>query len=234
MYYLLWLVGILIGLNVIFWLMRMGFHVLYPPTAITKNLIPFQNNYLALTDAFLTIEMGSSEFTDDPGPVSRLVFSGGLVVAATILLLIVMAIVPFLRSLAKHVGNWFVLPLLLLALLHSACLPPRKTVINNEARQLELTDFSWGFIPQTTNYPFTSVRSFSYELKEVFTHDHNYTIYARLLADVDGQQLLIGENEVGYHEGAQEDHENWHLPTERKQEIDNAIEALYSLTGVKR
>jgi hypothetical protein len=177
--------------------------------------------------------LGTLEFTTDPGPISRLIFSGALVLVIAIILLFIVAFIPGLNRFGKYITQWFFILMMLVAAVHASFIPSTLTVFNQKEKQLELTNFSWGLVPIKKTYPFFSLKSFSYKLNEDYAHDHSYTIYAQLFAEVGEEKIFLSQNVVGWHGGHQKEHDAWKLPKDKQTEIENAIQSMRQLTGLK-
>ena len=126
---LLRLAAIVLGLFVFEYVLSRTFHAINPADELTRTFIPYQNNYLAFTDAFITSEGMTSEFSDDTSATVR--FLGNFILAfiGMIVITVALYIIPHTRKLMDYLWYGLYLPVVFVVLIYSFFFPQSRTVL---------------------------------------------------------------------------------------------------------
>lgn len=176
------------------------FHILYPSDSLTHPLIPFQNHYLAFTDAFITSDDLIINTTADATILNRFFSYGVLVLLGVGALTLVLAIIPITRKALPRFGFFIMLAASLLVFIFCAFMPSTKTVFDKEGKKMVVTTFQYYLIPVTQEFPFESVDGFDFSYKDFTTYStvqHAEVVW--LYANVANQKILLGGNRIGTH-----------------------------------
>jgi hypothetical protein len=217
------------GIFLLDYITSLAFQSAYPADAITTDLVPFQNHYLAKTDAFVTSEGMSTEFSDDPGAAARFLGLCILPFIGTMVLATILYIVPFTRKLVDY--TWHIMTFaFVLLMIFAMFFPPVMTTFDRERKVMIVHRNSWMLNPTKTEIPFDQITSFTSEIDEVHSDSHVEIDYADLYANTTSYgKVFIGENQVGSHATTSED---VMLDKDRKMETEKALKALRSLVGI--
>ena len=202
------------------------FNATYSHDETTAALIPFQNSYLARTDAFITSEGVITEFTTDPGPTARFV-AGCITPFISIMVLAgILYLIPFTRKLVDFTWQAIVFSLFIL-MLDSLFSPPVMTVFDRENKVMIVYRPQWIFFGSKTRIPFDQISGFTFEIEEADS-DTNFddVQYADLFATTSSGKVFIGENQVGAHP---ETTEKVPIVQARRVEIERALDTLKRL-----
>jgi hypothetical protein len=223
-----------IGLAIIFlvdYLVALIFESAWPHDTVTSALIPFQNHYLATTDAFVTNEGLISEFTNDPGATARFL---GLVIipfVAMLLLSVVLYLIPFTNKLLPYIVPAFFVSLFVL-MIYCMFFPPVMTVFDRERKVMIVHRPEWMFFGTKTEIPFEQISGFTYEIETTDGNNHYEDVqYADLFATTTNGKVFIGANQVGAHTSTHDEPQNIPIFKETRQEIERTVEALQLLIG---
>ncbi|HZY82237.1 MAG TPA: hypothetical protein VFE50_22080 [Cyclobacteriaceae bacterium] len=200
----------------------------YPHDIYTNPLIPFENYYLAPTDAFLASEGVTSEFTDDVGVTARFFVLMILPTACMVIIAIVLFIIPFTKKLLDYF--WYAFgAVAILILIQSFFIPPVLTIFDRDKKVMTVYKHEWMMVASKTEIPFEKISDFTSETHFVSGFGHYDDIrYVDLFAIVDGERIFIADNQVG--SGRSLD-ENAPLLKWQQQELDAAILALKIMIG---
>jgi hypothetical protein len=217
---------VMIGVvNVLKWV----FHLIFPYTDITTHLIPFQNDYLAFTDSFITSEGMSSEFTDDMGIVGR--FLGGCIPALMggIIINVILYIIPFTRKAINYIVYILYLPAAIVVLIYAGFFPRVKSTFDVENRQLHITHHKWFFIPARKSIPFADITGYDFKFEDLSSYSHGtHGEYAIIYVITKDGAHFIGENQIGTHSSV----DDWKPVQEDHEKIKKVIQTIEQLTGV--
>lgn len=200
------------------------FRMIIPYDNLTTTLIPFQNGYLARTDAFLTTEFNVIEFSTNPGPAGRFLSLCIFVVVASFFIGLILAFIPFLKSLLDY--YWYVVSAcFLLLMIKVTFYPSLMTVFDRDNRIMTIHKPEWIFFGTKSQTSFDQISGFTYQVHRTSGVDHYEDLeYADILAiTVKGDSLVIGENQVGVYE-------NGVTRGVIDKENDEAAEAVKALT----
>lgn len=195
-----------------------------PYDDITTALVPFQNNYLAFTDAFVTDEFGVSEFSYDPGPATRFFGLFIFVLVGSFVLALLLYIPKITRDLLDYYW-YFVLFCLALAMIHSTFYPSTMTVFDRERKMMVIHKTEWMFFGKKTEFSFDQIDSITYEIHRSDGNDHYTDVeYSDLFAIMkDGNRVFIGESQIGEHKATED-------PVIFKGSIKESKDAVAALT----
>jgi hypothetical protein len=227
-----WLIRLGIGLGIVLltdYLLGFIFNATYPHDSATTVLIPFQNHYLASTDAYITSEGMISEFTDDPGATARFIGLCIIPFVGAFLLSVVLYLIPFTREVVlPYLPHAFIFSLLML-MVYSLFYPPVMTVFDRGRKVMIIHRPAWMFFGTKTEIPFDQISSISYEYLDTDGNDHYEAVqYANLFANTASGKIFIGDNQVGAHA---ESNEKVPILRVRKRETEAAVEALQLIIG---
>lgn len=225
------LIRLAIGIAIVFaldFLISWIFRSSYPSDQITAALVPFQNGYLAPTDAYITAEGATSEFTTDIGAAGRFL---GLCVIPFVGILILSAIlyaIPPTRKLIDYTVHAMIVAWLIL-LVDAMFVPPIKTVFDRERKVMIIHKSEWMISGTTVEIPFSQVSDVGYEIHESSGMGHYDDVdYADIYVKTPTGKTVIGENQVGAHASTAD---KVPIAKERQQEIDQAIAAILAILG---
>ncbi len=219
--------AVVISVLAIDYLVTWIFTMRYPHDEITSALIPFQNHYLATTDAFLASEGVVTEFSIDPGVTTRFLSMSILPCVGLFVLGIIVAFVPFFMKLLNYF--WYAIGVALLAvMIQSMFLPPVKTVFDRERKVMVVQHRDWGFLQTAKEVPFEQITGFTYEIERTNSnHVHEDIAYADLYATTAAGKIFIGENQLAQYSEA-----NTYSPSAAMvREIESTTRALTRLIG---
>lgn len=176
-----------------------------PHDEITSALIPFQNNYIAATNAFVTDEFGVSEFSYDPGPATRFFSVFLLVLIGSFILALFLYIPKFTRHLLDYYW-YFVLFCFAIAMIQATFYPSQMTVFDRERKMMVIHKPQWIFFGGKTEIPFDQIKNFTYEIHRSDGNDHHWDVeYSDLFAiTLNGDRIFIGENQIGEHKATED------------------------------
>lgn len=175
------------------------FHVLYPSDSLTHLLIPFQNHYLAFTDAFITSDDLIINTTADATILNRFFSYGVLVLLGVGILMLVLAIIPITRKVLPRLGFFLMLVVSLLVFIFCAFMPSTKTVFDKKGKKMVVTTFQY-LIPVTQEFPFESIDGFDFSYKDFTKYSsiqHAEVVW--VYTNVANQKILLGGNRIGTH-----------------------------------
>jgi hypothetical protein len=220
-------------LVLIIWMLGLTFPLIYPSTAVTQHLIPFQNNFLTFTSAFTTSDTFSGFFSDDSGPAIRFGILLMVAVMLTLLFKLPLSWIPLLRTHLNTVAYGIFFFLLAIAFSYAVFIPGTLTVFNSEKRQLEVTTIEWSVMRKKIIVPYHTITGFSMNLDKGEGGDveSGTTIHAQLFAEMGTEKILVAENIVDTYRG---DITRWKLSNEKQEEVDNAIQAMKQLTDLPK
>ncbi|NOT77318.1 MAG: hypothetical protein HOP08_20540 [Cyclobacteriaceae bacterium] len=221
---------IIAGLFVLEYFVQWSFHREYPANELTKTFLPFQNNYLAFTDAFITSEGMTSAFSDDLSATGRLLGNGVLVIGVLAILSVIIFVIPFTKKYVDNILYWLYIPVFTVTLIYSQFFPPVKTVFDSEHKKMLVTTYSWMFIENTIEIPYDSISDFYYSLEDVNSYsDSEHAELAAIFAASGDQKIFIGENQTGTHAPTDS---TWRIKARRQPQAKLLIESLKKITGV--
>jgi hypothetical protein len=219
-----------IGIAVIFvidYVVSYAFQSAYPHDSTTTALIPFQNHYLTTTDAFVTSEALTSEFTGDVGITARFLALVIIPFIAILLLTVVLYIIPFTKKLTDYAWHALLFSFFML-MMYTMFFPPVMTVFDRERKVMVVSKAEWWFFSTKTEIPFDQISGFSYKVHVDDGTTHEDVQYADLFAATSSGEVFIGENQIAsYVETA----DTIPVTRARRREIEAAMQALRVLIG---
>ncbi|MBL7870412.1 MAG: hypothetical protein JNM78_02285 [Cyclobacteriaceae bacterium] len=168
------------------------FHVLYPTDSLTRPLIPFQNHYLAFTDAFITSDDLIIHTTPDATILTRFFSYGVLALLGVGVFMLVLVIIPITRKVLPRLSFFFILAAGLCVFIFCAFMPSIKTVFDKEGKKMVVTTYRYYIIPYSTEISFESIHSFDYRIKDYTKYSTlQHAEVAWIYANVANQKILL-------------------------------------------
>lgn len=203
--------------------------------ALAVALSPFHNNYISLSNYYLTSADVSSQTADIPSASLRFVIYYILGYVIFTVLSLLMGVLPKVKKYAERITTVLFYAVFVVSFLLAFFFPTKITKVDLQAKEIVVTDYSYGFIPSSNYIPFSEVKQFTYTLTHNRDYNQTFSYYAHfvtlLVEQTDGRKTQIGDMEIGEADGNKSMNENIKPSAETMKKVEKVLSLLNNAIG---